>query len=81
MQASANYDITFRIYKSNNYQMHKIRLNVLAIISFSYEHLYVMSGNSKYLRVVFSVIIQNDELIVLKFICEMISVQRETFIS
>lgn len=50
-QASTNYDIESRIYKSNKYQLHTSRLIVLSIISYLYETVYVML-NSKYLRFV-----------------------------
>lgn len=79
-QTSTNHDIKFRIYKSNKYQTHNARLNVLAIISYLYEYLYVMT-NSKYLAFVFAVIIQNDALKPFKLIYKRIKVQRENFIS
>lgn len=74
-QASSNHYIKFRIYKSNKYQIHNARLSILAIISYLYGNLYVMYGDSDYLRNAFVVIIQNCMLMKYKLICEMINVQ------
>lgn len=79
-QASTNHYIKFRIYKSNKYHIHNARLNVLVIISYLYEYLYVMT-NSKYLIFVFAVIIQNDALKQFNLIYKRIKVQRENLIS